>query len=88
MHLQINIIQTRLLLRKVFYPYEYMDEWKQFNETSLPKKKKDFYNNLNMGSIIDAEYMHAKRTCNDFEIKKVWWISWFVSSKQYITCGR
>ena len=36
------------------------------------KKKRDFYNNLNMGSIMDAEYMHAKRTCNDFEIKKVW----------------
>ena len=72
MHLQINIIQTRLLLRKVFYPYEYMDEWKSLMKHHCQKKKKDFYNNLNMGSIIDAEYMHAKRTCNDFEMKKVW----------------
>ena len=28
-----------LLLRKVVYPYEYMDSWERFNETSLPTKK-------------------------------------------------
>ena len=28
-----------LLLRKGFYPYEYMDSWEKFNETSLPPKK-------------------------------------------------
>ena len=27
-----------LLLRKGIYCYEYMDNWDQFNETSLPKK--------------------------------------------------
>ena len=27
-----------LLLRKGVYPYEYMNEWGKFNETSLPKK--------------------------------------------------
>ena len=26
-----------LLLRKVVYPYEYLDEWKKFNETFLSK---------------------------------------------------
>ena len=31
-----------LLLRKGVYPYEYMDEWEKFNETSLPEKE-DFY---------------------------------------------
>ena len=28
-----------LLLRRDFYPYEYMDDWKKFNETSLPQKE-------------------------------------------------
>ena len=29
-----------LLLRKGVYCYGYMDEWRMFNETSLPEKKK------------------------------------------------
>ena len=36
----------------------------------LKKKKKDFYSHLNMEDITDADYMHAKRVCKDFEIKK------------------
>ena len=48
-----------------------MDDWEKFNELSLPeKKKKDFYSHLNMEDITDADYMHAKRVCKDFEIKK------------------
>ena len=43
-----------LLLQKGVYPYEYMDDWEKFNETSLPEKKKN-YNNLNMKDITDAE---------------------------------
>ena len=45
-----------------------MDEWEKFNETSLLEKEQ-FYNNLNMEDITDADYMHAKRFCKDFEIK-------------------
>ena len=36
-----------LLLRKSVYPYEYMDSWQRFNETSLPDKEV-FYSSLNM----------------------------------------
>ena len=49
-----------LLLRKCVYPYEYMDSWERFNETSLPDKEA-FYNNLNMEDITDVDYRHAKR---------------------------
>ena len=28
-----------LLLRLSVYPYEYMDDWEKFNETSLPEKE-------------------------------------------------
>ena len=29
-----------LLLRKSVYPYEYLDSWERFNETSVPNKKR------------------------------------------------
>ena len=44
-----------LLLRKGIYPYEYMDEWKRFDETSLPKKE-NFFSNLNIKDIKDSDY--------------------------------
>ena len=47
-----------LLLRKGVYPYEYMDNWERFDETTLPDKKA-FYSNLNMEDITDADYRHA-----------------------------
>ena len=46
-----------LLLRKSFYPYEYMDSWERFDEALLPKKK-DFYSSLNMKSITSVDYRH------------------------------
>ena len=52
------------------YPYGYMGEWEKFNETSLPEKE-ELYSNLNMEDITDADYMHAKRVCKDFEMKSL-----------------
>ena len=40
------------------------------NETSVPEKE-EFYSNLNMEDFTDADYMHAKRICKEFEIKKI-----------------
>ena len=57
-----------LLLRKGVYPYEHMDHWEKFNETSLPEKQV-CCSHLNMEDIDDADYAHAKRVCKDFEIK-------------------
>ena len=44
-----------------------MSTWR--NGKSLIKqhyKKEEFYSNLNMKDITDADYMHAKRVCKDF----------------------
>ena len=62
--------QFLLLLQKSFYPYEYMDDWGKFNET-LILEKQDFYSHLNLEDIIDADYVHAKGVCKDFEIKNL-----------------
>ena len=47
------------LLRKGVYPYECMDSWQRFDETSLPDKEA-FYSNLNMEDITDVDYRHGK----------------------------
>ena len=59
-----------LLLQKSVYPYECMDDWKRFDETSLPEKE-DFHCHLNMEDITDADYVHSKRVCKDFELKNL-----------------
>ena len=59
-----------MLLRRDIYPYEYVNGWEKFKETSFPEKE-EFYSNLNMEDITDADYMHAKRVCKDFEIKNL-----------------
>ena len=41
-----------MLLRKGVYPYEYMDCWDKFNETSIPSKE-SFYSNLTMENISE-----------------------------------
>ena len=53
---------------KGVYPYEYMDDWEKFDETSLLEKE-DFYSNSDMEDITDANYVYAKTVCKDFELK-------------------
>ena len=60
-----------LLLRKGVYPYEYMDSWERFNETSLPPKKA-FYSKLDLEDIKDKDSEHARKVWEVLEIKKSW----------------
>ena len=55
-----NDCQCELLIRKEIYPYEYMDSWDKFKESSLPSIEK-FYSNLNMSGVSDEDYEHACR---------------------------
>ena len=59
-----------LLLRKVVSPYEYMDSWERFNETSLPPKE-SFYSELNLEDISDKDYLHAQKVWDVFEIRNL-----------------
>ena len=47
-----------------------MDDWEKFDEKSWPEKE-DFYSQLNMEYITDADYVQSQRVCKDFEIKKL-----------------
>ena len=53
-----------LLLRKGTYPYEYIDSWQRFDETSLPDKEA-FYSNLNMEDITDGDNRNGKTVFED-----------------------
>ena len=62
-----NLNKFLLLLRKGVYPYECMDNWEKFDETTLPPKE-DFYSELNLEGISDEDYAHAQKVWNVFEI--------------------
>ena len=55
----LTMITRSLLLQKVVYLYEDMNDWEKLNETSLPEKE-DFYSHLNMEDITNADYAHPK----------------------------
>ena len=57
-----------LLYKKGIYPYEYMDSWARFSETSLPDKQV-FYSKLNDEHITENEYAHAQKVWETFECK-------------------
>ena len=58
------------MLRKGVYPYEYVDNWEKFDDTSLPNKE-DFYSSLNMEDINDIDYRHANNVFKRFELENL-----------------
>ena len=59
-----------LLLRKGVYPYEYMDNWERFDETSLTDKE-SFYSSLNMENIDDIDYRHGNNVFKKFKLRNL-----------------
>ena len=55
-----DISKFILLLRKGIYPYEYIESWEKFDETSLLDKEA-FYSCLNMENITDIDSRHANK---------------------------
>ena len=62
-----NPHQRSLLTKKGIYPYEYMDTWKRFKETSLPPAS-SFYSKLNMSGVSNEDYEHARNVWREFDI--------------------
>ena len=65
-----DINKLILLLRKGVYPYEYMDSWERFDETTFPDKEA-FYSSLNMEDITDVDHSHAKRVLKHLNNKNI-----------------
>ena len=47
-------------VRKCVYPYEDMDNWEKFDETTIPPKEA-FYIKLNLENITDQDYEPARK---------------------------
>ena len=62
--------QCKLLIQKGIYPYEYMDSWDRFEETSLPPAK-HFYSKLNMSGVSKTDYEHACTVWADFGVRNL-----------------
>ena len=57
---------SELLFKKGIYPYEYIDSWETFEETSLPGREA-FYSNMTEEHITEEEYEHAKKVWEECE---------------------
>ena len=74
------------MLRKDVYPYEYMDGWERFNETSLLDEEA-FNSKLNLEDCTDKDYAQYKEVFKEFELKTSVIII-LVCSIQYIIACR
>ena len=60
-----------LVKRKGVYPYEYMDSFSKFHQTSLPLQT-DFYNTLTDEHISNRDYEHACNVFETFGMSSLW----------------
>ena len=59
---------NKLLCRKGIYPYEYMDTFDKYDETSLPPRQQ-FYSQLKRSHVKPEDYQHAQNVWNHYNIK-------------------
>ena len=57
-----------LMIRKGVYPYEFMDGWKNFEESKLSLENA-FYSKLSMKGISDNDYNNTQQVWNTVEKK-------------------
>ena len=65
-----NIDKFILLLKKGVYPYEYMNDWKKFEEPELPSHN-EIYSNLYLKNISKEDFKHAQNVWKTFNIKSL-----------------
>ena len=58
------------LLREGVYPYEHMNSWERFDETSLLNKKA-FYSELYLEDITDDDYRHVQKVFEKLNLKNL-----------------
>ena len=59
---------NQLLCRKGIYPYEYMNSFDKYDETSLSPRQQ-FYSQLKRSHVKPEDYQHAQEVWNHYNIK-------------------
>ena len=62
--------EKKLLRQKGVYPYDYMNSYDRFNETSFPTQK-DCYSQLNKEDISVDNYKHALNVWKQLNVKNM-----------------
>ena len=62
--------KSMLMIRKGVYPYEYMDSWERLKVKTLHRMEK-IDNALTQESITKEDHEHAKKVCNEVNIKSL-----------------
>ena len=57
-----------MLKKKGIFPYEYLNSFDRYKETSLPNKEV-FYSTLRNSNVADQDYNHAINVWNTFNRK-------------------
>ena len=57
-----------LMKHKGVYPYDYMDSFGKFSDQQLPPKE-EFFSILTDEGISDAQYQHARKVWNTFNMR-------------------
>ena len=65
-----NIEKFKLLLRKVVYPYQYMNSWEKF-KLPVHLEKEYYYSELNDSNVNDGDIKQIKYVGNTFNINKL-----------------
>ena len=60
-----DLNKLALLLKKDVYPYEYMESWEKFNETSMPSKE-NFYSEAILEDITHKDYADALKVLKEY----------------------
>ena len=58
------------MTRKGVFPYEYIDTFNKFEETSLPPKN-EFYSSLTTESISEEDYAHAQVVFKELKMRNL-----------------
>ena len=66
----LNDKKFDLVTRKGVYPYEYMNDFARFDETSLPPPS-EFYSKLSNEHITDSAYKNAQEVWDTFDCRNI-----------------